>query len=426
MSQRLAKGLFFLSTLAYTFFLKSREDFWLLFLLVAFQFLAYILVIKSKGEESFLESILWILVISLPFFFSSPILSDDVYRFIWDGRLTNSGINPYSCLPSAVEDASHSSLFQALNSPDYFSVYPPVKQYIFSLTALLSSGNEDVNITLLRILVLVSVFWLAISIRKILEDATIGEDGSKNALTSLIVLNPLLLIESIGNLHFEVLMVAFLFSSFLYRRSLIFFAFLFSVAVSVKLIPLILLPLIMKHLGLRKGLFFSLFVLIANVLYFLPFLDQDVISNFSNSLDLYFHRFEFNASIYYFLRYVGYQFTGYNTIYFLGTALAIIDIAVILYISVKSKSFLNSVVWILALHLLLSTTVHPWYLIPLLCVSILANFRFGMVWSGLIFLSYSAYQYEPVQENWWLIALSYFSVFVFLVYDLKRSELRPF
>ena len=75
------------------------------------------------------------------FLFSIPNLSDDFYRFIWDGRLLASGNHPFAQLPVYYMDNNVSiqgineDLFNKLNSPEYFTIYPALSQYVFWLAA---------------------------------------------------------------------------------------------------------------------------------------------------------------------------------------------------------------------------------------------------------------------------------------------------
>lgn len=418
---RLFYFLLFSGYLAYAFIPEDRSQFGLLLTIYAFVFLIY-LFNPEKNLIQKREGWLWFLACSLPLFFKVPLLSDDVYRFIWDGHLSISGINPFLYLPS--ELSSYPDLFPKLNSPQYYSVYPPLKQYIFAISAFLAGGSEELNIFWLRLFVLFSMLSGFYFFRKILSLLKKDEIGPY-----WLAFNPLILIESLGNLHFEVVVLSLLLSSyfvFLKSKSISWSAVLFGLAVSVKLIPLTLLPLIVRKLGLKKGLVFSLFVLIVNLILFMPFYSPQFFVNFGDSLDLYFHSFEFNAGLYYLLREIGFAFTGFNTIQYLGTALALTDLFLILWISFRTKTFVEAAVLILSIHLLLSTTVHPWYIIPLLGLSFITRLTYPLAWSGLIFLSYAAYRTEVVKENLWLTAFSYLLLFVFIFFDFRRKRIEAF
>ena len=74
----------------------------------------------------------------------------------------------------------------------------------------------------------------------------------------------------------------------------------------------------------------------------------------------------------------------------------------------------------------MSTTVHPWYIATLLILSIFTNYKFPLVWSFVIVLSYSAHVNSENQENLWIIALEYLVVYGFLIWELffKKSMVK--
>jgi alpha-1,6-mannosyltransferase len=56
---------------------------------------------------------------------------------------------------------------------------------------------------------------------------------------------------------------------------------------------------------------------------------------------------------------------------------------------------------------LFATTVHPWYICMPVALAVFTPFRYAFIWSFTATLSYAAYQYNPVQENLWLIGGGY-------------------
>ena len=73
-------------------------------------------------------------------------------------------------------------------------------------------------------------------------------------------------------------------------------------------------------------------------------------------------------------------------------------------------------------YLLLSTTVHPWYLAIPLVLSVFTEMKYVIVWSVVVMLSYYAYSNPEYQENLWLVALEYLTVFGIMLLDLKKSQ----
>jgi alpha-1,6-mannosyltransferase len=164
----------------------------------------------------------------------------------------------------------------------------------------------------------------------------------------------------------------------------------------------------------------------------LPFLSMEFITNYSKSVGLWFGTFEFNASIYYLARAVGFATTGYNEIAIITIILPIISILVILGFSlIKTNTALpeliSSMLFVLTCYLFLSTTVHPWYIATLVILCIFTDYKFPLVWSIVIVLSYFAYTKPDNAENMWIIGLEYGVVFTVLFWEIlskRQSHLK--
>ena len=88
----------------------------------------------------------------------------------------------------------------------------------------------------------------------------------------------------------------------------------------------------------------------------------------------------------------------------------------------KLEGVLKSMLSVLVLYYFLSTTVHPWYIIFPLFLTIFTDYRFAVVWSAMIILSYFAYSNPVFEENLWLIFVEYFVVFGFFIYEIFKIE----
>lgn len=402
---------------------QERENFIVYFVLLSALFALYLYSLLKANWTAW-QTLIIALAFRLVFTSFVPILSDDVYRFIWDGVLGINGFNPYLYLPSTFQFGTLDGLYEQLNSPNYYSLYPPLKQYFFQLGAFFGGGTIQGSIVSFRLILIGAFIGNFYFIKGICEH--LHYSGVKTAkVLAIYAFNPFLIIETAGSLHFEGLMLMFLLAAYYtYLRfkkvtvSAIFFAF----SVSIKLLPLIFLPLIWKKLGLKRGLQFVLISVIVNVLLFLPFFKLELLSNILNSLDLYFHKFEFNASIYFLLRELGEVLTGYNLIYYFGPLLALLSFTLILKVSFSSIKFAKASLYILLIYVSCTTTVHPWYIITLLGISLFTDFRFPVVWTYTVGLSYFAYSFNPVKENLWLIFLEYGIVFFAFYWEWKRGR----
>ncbi len=130
--------------------------------------------------------------------FAFPLLSDDIYRFLWDGELWLVGYNPLDFVPADAPSAfakTFPELFDLMNSRTYFTVYPPLSQLVFVLAAKLSTGAYWGAVALKSLLLLAELGVITLLFRL---DATATKSGARAYL-----LHPLVIVEVIGNAHFE-------------------------------------------------------------------------------------------------------------------------------------------------------------------------------------------------------------------------------
>ena len=391
-------------------------------------FLAYLWVYKTTEADDHKTTWLFLglgILLRGLLLFSLPNLSDDVYRFIWDGRLLNQGINPFSHLPSyyidnkIVLEGISSKLYLQLNSPNYFTIYPPVCQGTFALACwLFPSSIFGPTLIMKLMLFLCEVGSILLLPRLLLR----FQLPIKNAL--LYALNPLIIIELVGNLHFEAAMVFFLLLSVWLLVNDYWKASAFAMALSVasKLLPLIFLPFLIKRLGWKRSVQYFAIVGVTLIVLFIPLFDASFISNFGDSLNLYFQKFEFNASVYYALRWVGFQVVGYNLISVLGPALALgvfVGVCALAFFErdTSIKHLLFVCMAAICLYLASTTTVHPWYVSLPLVLCVFTRFRFPVLWSGLIMLTYINYSYDPYLENLWVVGLEYVLVGGYMIWE---------
>ena len=142
---------------------------------------------------------------------------------------------------------------------------------------------------------------------------------------------------------------------------------------------------------------------------------------------MWFKNFEFNASFYYLFREIGYLFRGWNEIAIIGK---IIPLLTVLFIGIitffrkngSPKELITALLFGLSFYYFTTTTMHPWYLASLVILSVFTKYRFPIVWSFVIVLSYSAYTQDTFRENFWLIGLEYIIVYGFLIWELSFSN----
>lgn len=388
------------------------------------------------------------LLLRVVLLFSIPNLSEDAWRFLWDGRLITNGIHPFSYPP--VYFIEHHwfpkgitpELYAHLNSKQWFSVYPPVCQAIFTIAAWLSPVNDYWGIVWMKFFLLLcetGTIWLLWQ--------------SKKHLAALIwALNPLVLLEIMGNCHFEGALVFFLLLSLrlLQQGRVRVAGVALAFSVCVKLWPLMFAPLVFRWLGLRRGSWFGAIFLAVTVALFLPLLHWAVLQNMGKSLDLYFQKFSFNSSVYYIFWEIGLQFQYYKLDKLVGLLLVPFPIMAVVYFSLRLSPkypvdhLFCAILCTFCIYLFFTSTVHPWYVIVLLALGLWAGDApknmenaastapqertlsqwpipfFPMVWSGMVMLSYSHYAHGAFLEQKGLIALEYMVVLGFLIWDYVR------
>jgi alpha-1,6-mannosyltransferase len=166
---------------------------------------------------------------------------------------------------------------------------------------------------------------------------------------------------------------------------------------------------------------------ITTILLFVPFISRESIGNILSSVGLYFHSFEFNASIFYIVRWAGFEKLGYDVIGKAGTILSLIAMLAIFSIAIFQKgkdlrSLFPAMLFGLTFYFAFATIVHPWYISTLVALSVFTTFRFPLIWSGLITLTYFTYRSIPYSESLLLVAIEYLFLYFFMVYELKESR----
>lgn len=392
-------------------------------------FALYFLVIADNRLKVNFNLLLFSAILfRLIFIVAVPSLSDDYFRFIWDGHLLNEGLSPYSFLPSQLnrDTQLEQLIYDGLNSPNYYSVYPPVMQLIFWLSTYITPNNIIGPIVIMRTVLILADIGSIFIILQLLKKWNIPKQR-----IFLYALNPLIIIELVGNLHFEGVMIFFLLASIyllLYKR-VILGGILYAIAICTKLIPLLLVPLLFRRLNIKELIVFGISGIATTILLFYPFLSLSELENIFQSISLYFQRFEFNASIFYVIRAIGYYVKGYDIIAVAGRVLPIIFGAYILVELIRSKktsliTFWERSLWILFIYYLLALIVHPWYISVLVLCTVFTQVRFVILWSVLIGFTYLTYSQTPYAENIWIVLAEYVLVICYMIYELNQTKIR--
>ncbi|NER18171.1 mannosyltransferase [Spongiivirga citrea] len=450
-----------LSVLFYVVFAYDleRSDLVKLFSLYTALFVFFYKILQA-AKVDFKLLLGFAILLRLVFLAATPNLSQDFYRFIWDGRVLVAGYNPYLYLPkeliatgtAPIADAQE--LFNgmgSLSSRNYTN-YPPINQLCFAIAGLLAGKSVVGATVILRILIIAADIGTILIGKKLLEKLNIPVDR-----IFWYALNPFIIIELTGNLHFEGVMIFFLILGLylLHNKKWIWAGIAIAASISVKLIPLILLPVFFQFFTQQKvldtlknpfskkhlipnpspqgeGSFlkrltslvgFYLIILMTIIALFIPFFSSEFISNYQQTIRLWFSNFEFNASLYYIAREIGYAFRGYNEIKIIGKYIPPIIIAIVLLITfvrnnISMKNLITGMLLALSCYFFISTTVHPWYVATLLILSVFTKYRFPLVWSFVVIFSYTAYANDNFKENLWFVGAEYIIVYGFFIWEV--------
>ncbi len=383
----------------------------LFLLLYSVIFAAYLWSARAVLAAGKPPSAAWIVGFALLFratlFFSAPSLSDDVYRYVWDGALVNHGVNPYQYAPGAPElSAYRDAIYERVNHKDIGTPYGPIMM-------LASAAAEQFahSIHAMKILFLVFDGLVILLLLRLLDMAC-----KPRSHVLLYAWNPLAVVEIAGSGHNDILAVFLMLASLylLLSEHARVASFAAMSAVAAKYFSLLFLPAVWKRLGPSKW-FIAPLALALFFGPFYPYLDQHLASVFKVGT-----AWRFNDGAFALLNFI----TGSPTISKAIAAATFAAVAVTIYR--RDMPPLKGAMWLIGSALLLTSTLHPWYLLWLLPFLCFYPQRAWILFTGLVMLSYHVvirYAAEGVwEENMWVKLGIYVPFFTLLVADMWRSH----
>lgn len=283
--------------------------------------------------------VLRLLLLSVP-----PTLSDDIYRYRWDGRVQAAGLNPYAEPPASASLADlRDELWEGVNYKRIRTIYPPLAQWLFALTYRIHPG-----LTSYQVMAVVGDQMVALLLL-----AALGAWQLPRWRVAVWAWHPLVAVEFASSGHFDAWAVAAVVLAVLawrHRRAWLGTLAL-AAGILVKSWPLLLAPLLVVRRGWRTTLLLVGTVAGAYALYLgagagilQPWLE-------------YTGRWRFNDSIFWLLR----TLTGSLA---LAKALAaVLWLALLRELWHRDVDPLRGSYWLLLAALMLMPTVHPWYLL---------------------------------------------------------------
>jgi len=236
-------------------------------LLIYFLAVGWLFGRKMHGRSVFI--VLFVIAIAARFVMIQqiPTASDDIYRYVWDGRVQAAGINPYRYPPNdpALASLHDPKIFPDINRPNVRTIYPPVAEVVFRLVFALHPNSVTWTKYAFSLVDLAVAVLLASILRRM---------GLNPALVIVYLWHPLLVLEVAHSGHVDIVAVLLLLLAIEARRTgrQTVAGVLCAAAVLVKFYVFAALPALMSG-GLRRREFRLPLAFAASVaLAYLPFL----------------------------------------------------------------------------------------------------------------------------------------------------------
>ncbi len=331
----------------------------------------------------------------IPFLLTTPGVDDDIHRYVWDGRVQRLGYNPYIVVPNDPALAAlHTPETRTLNHAYLPSPYPAGAELFFRAVTAIHESIFALKMAFVIcesaiVFVLLNILWRS------------GE-GAHWVLAY--AWNPLLAIEVAGSGHIDILGVLLLLVSFaaLGRRWRMVAAVAFGLAVAVKFLPIVLLPLYWKRVRIRDG---ALAALVVGLLY-VPFFNHGQIS--TGSLGTFVRSFRFNDPVFAMLeRVAAPQIVA-------GLAMLVGFLTAIWFRRRASDCSADAFAWPMAASLVCAPVVYPWYLLWFLPFMRSTATVPLMIWTLSILSTYYVWHLRAVGRPWvlpgWVLLLEFGSM----------------
>ncbi len=344
----------------------------------------------------------------LTLFPASPTTSPDVYRYVWEGKILYNGFNPFDYPPSSPElNYLHSEKLPAkVEYKNMAAIYPPMSQLSFA--AVYAVFGE--SLAGFKLLYLICEILIMIYLLKLLH-------LKKKNLNFIILYAwlPLPIMEYFINIHLEPFGIAFLiiFIYYIEKGFYLISAVPFAFAFLAKFYPVILFPLLIKKMGIKKTFYFAAIFIFLIALFYLPFISDKL--GIFKSLGTYIENWDYNSSVFKALKLF---ISDGETVRFICSLGLMISIGII---ANKYNDFTRAALGIFIAFIIFSTTVHPWYLGWLAAINPLTNFI--SVLSLFFTAGLTNFSYIGKWNDYTAVVLvEYILFFLLLIYDLRKLK----
>lgn len=366
--------------------------------------LAMLIAWKSAPEAIGFNDIRWLLLVAIlarvVLIDAGSYASNDVDRYLFDGRIAVEGLDPYRISHDAPQLQALREQWQPPSEhAKYVTLYPPLALALFSVAS--SFGLEYALFAWKLIILSASIATLLIG-TKVLAYA------GKLQHLSLIALSPLLILEANIGLHIDAISsFAVILAIYLWQRQwIVMTGLVIGLGTAIKVVPImLLLPLLftMKNIESAVKLVIGALVTLVTIYAITLGLGLHPIG----SIGIFFEKWRFAAPLFVALDQwlAGYQILIAMLLFASSLSLGI---AYWLWQKRRELSSNNTLLFTaaqlaLAIPLLISPVIFPWYLMPLVPLMALSPNRYLVAWTLLMPLTYEVLN-GFLSEGLWLPA----------------------
>ncbi|MGB0898606.1 MAG: hypothetical protein ACPGSN_05080 [Psychrobium sp.] len=390
--------------------------------------IAMLLAWKSAPEAIGFRDIKWLLFIAVLarvlLIDAGSYASNDVDRYLFDGRIVVEGLDPYRVSHDAPQLQSLREQWQPPSEhAKYVTLYPPLALALFSAAA--SFGHEYA-------LLVWKLIILSASLATLFLGAKVLTHAGKLQHLSLIAFSPLLILEANIGLHIDaVSCLAVVLAIYLWQRQLVFLTGLvIGLGTVIKVVPIMLmLPLLFTTPSIKQAIKLVVGVLIMLVTVYGITLSLGL--HPVGSIGVFFEKWRFAAPFFVAL---DQAFSGYQILIAMLCFASIVSLAIAGCLWLQRGEILTKQTLVfsaaqlaLAVPLLISPVIFPWYLMPLVPLIALAPNRYLVAWTLLMPLTYevlngflSERMWQPADWPVWLVGIVQISAAIALVHYIYR------
>lgn len=382
---------------------------------VAYLLAAWTVASGSEAEATEVIPLLWGLALLMRalVYPAAPALTDDFWRYLWDGHVELSGGNPFAFAPAAIEVAPLRTPWHGLiNNPTVSTIYPPVAQLTFLVIAWTGS-----KIWFMKALWLVCDLATGVLLVRIARTTQ-----RRPALTLLLYAwAPLLVVEVAWNGHLEPLGLVTMTGALWFAARARFHnaperspaavgaGVALAAAALTKVAPAAAFPVLARRLGWRAACAF----LLTGTLLYLPYASAG--SALFAGLRTYGEHWWFMQGPFAVIEALAGDPLVARRVSALGV-LGVIAIATWRRVDLE-----QALLWIMGAGMLLTPTLHPWYVLWMLPLAALRVSKPWILLGGLAFLGYfgltNYHDFGTWPQPAWLRGLLWLPVVGWLLVD---------